>query len=119
MAHVPMEVLMKNFQMDSSAFDHIPSHELYIFPAGAFVRRYPLCVRTYLSSVEPPTTSTPVEDPLGQVPNPFSYPLSKVTPTSLAGGTIKIADSRTFKVAEDIAVADVTVVPGAMRELHV
>ncbi len=32
MSHVPMEVLSKNFGTDISAFAHIPSHELYIFP---------------------------------------------------------------------------------------
>ena len=68
---------------------------------------------------EPPTTDTPVEDPFGQVPNPFYYPLSQVNATPLAGGTVKIADSTTFKIAEKIAVGDVTVEPGAMRELHV
>lgn len=35
-AHIPKEVLAKNFEVDASAFDHIPSQELYIFPAGAF-----------------------------------------------------------------------------------
>ena len=33
LAHVPKEVLAKNFQMDISAFNQIPSCELYIFPA--------------------------------------------------------------------------------------
>lgn len=32
LAHTPKEVLAKNFQVDMSAFDHIPSRELYIFP---------------------------------------------------------------------------------------
>ena len=36
--HIPMEALAKNFQTDISAFAHIPSHELYIFPAGKFGR---------------------------------------------------------------------------------
>ena len=31
---------------------------------------------------------------------------------------MKIADSRNFEVAKNIAVAEVTVEPGAMRELH-
>ena len=34
------------------------------------------------------------------------------------GGTYKIADSTSFTVATTIAVAEVTVEPGAMRELH-
>ena len=34
MAHVPKEILAKNFHVNTSAFDHIPSKELYIFPTG-------------------------------------------------------------------------------------
>ena len=34
MAHVPMEVLAKNFQLPESAFSKIPSQQLYIFPGG-------------------------------------------------------------------------------------
>lgn len=34
LAHVPKEVLAKNFQTDISAFDEIPGKELYIFPSG-------------------------------------------------------------------------------------
>ena len=33
MAHVPKDVLAKNFQTDISTFDKIPGKELYIFPA--------------------------------------------------------------------------------------
>ena len=34
LAHVPKEVLAKNFHTNIAMFDHIPSKELYIFPAG-------------------------------------------------------------------------------------
>ena len=34
LAHIPKDVLAKNFQTDVSAFDKIPGQELYIFPAG-------------------------------------------------------------------------------------
>ena len=68
---------------------------------------------------EPPTNHMAPSDPQGQIPNPFSYPLSKVNATKLNGGTAKIVDSTTFKVSKRIAVADVTVEPGALRELHV
>ena len=37
-AHIPKEVLAKSFQLDISAFDHIPEKELYIFPAGSAVQ---------------------------------------------------------------------------------
>ena len=35
LAHVPKEVLAKNFHTDIAAFDRIPSRELYIFPGRA------------------------------------------------------------------------------------
>jgi hypothetical protein len=75
--------------------------------------------RMTLLRLEPPTGSSAPSDPQGQVPNPFSFPLSQVNATSLSGGTVKIVDSTTFKVSTTIAVADVTVEPGALRELHV
>lgn len=100
LSHVPKEVIAKNFQQSIATFDHIPSHALVIFPS------------------EPPTDYVAPPDPQGQVPNPFSYPMSKVNATKLNGGTAKIVDSTTFKVSTRIAVADVTVEPGALRELH-
>jgi len=36
LAHVPKEVIAKNFQLNITAFDHIPSKELYIFPSSAY-----------------------------------------------------------------------------------
>ncbi|KAI0714268.1 oxalate decarboxylase [Cerioporus squamosus] len=101
LAHVPKEVLAKNFKVNMSAFDHIPSKQLYIFPAAA-----------------PPDNEKPVSDPQGQVPSPFIFPLSQVKATGLDGGSVKVADSTTFPVATEIAVAEVTVEPGAIRELH-
>ena len=35
-AHVPKEVLAKNFQTSIAAFDHIPAEQLYIFPGGSY-----------------------------------------------------------------------------------
>ncbi|KAI0261113.1 RmlC-like cupin domain-containing protein [Gloeopeniophorella convolvens] len=100
LAHVPMEVLAKSFQLNVTAFDHIPSQELYIFPGA------------------PPTTDTPVSDPQGQVPNPFAFPWSQVNATTLKGGSVKTIDSTIFNISTSIAAADVTVEPGAIRELH-
>ncbi|TFK52225.1 oxalate decarboxylase [Heliocybe sulcata] len=101
LAHIPKEVIAKNFQMPISAFGHIPDHELYIFPSNP-----------------PPAGRQAVEDPQGQVPEPFTYRLSQVKPRQLEGGTVKIVDSTTFKVSKTIAVAEVTVQPRGMRELH-
>ncbi|KAH7884814.1 putative oxalate decarboxylase/oxidase [Phlebopus sp. FC_14] len=101
LAHIPKEVIAKNFQTDISAFNTIPSKELYIFPA-----------------IPPPDDEQVPQSPQGTVPNPFTYSLSKVPVTSLSGGAIKIVDSTVFTVSKTIAAAEVTIEPGAMRELH-
>jgi len=124
LSHVPKEVIAKNFQQNITAFDHIPSHALVIFPSGTYSNRFdssPFINYTTPTGIhsEPPTNDMAPSDPQGQVPNPFSYPLSKVNATKLNGGTAKIVDSTTFKVSTRIAVADVTVESGALRELHV
>ncbi|KAG9316071.1 RmlC-like cupin domain-containing protein [Chiua virens] len=98
MAHIPKEVIAKNFQTSISAFNNIPDRELYIFPAL------------------PPTTSEAPSDPAGQVPNPFTYPLSQVPGIPLSGGSVKIVDSTTFTASTTIAAAEVIVEPGAMRQ---
>ncbi|KAI0033645.1 oxalate decarboxylase [Vararia minispora EC-137] len=105
LAHVPMEVLSKSFQTDISAFAHIPGKQLYIFPGS-------------IPTAAPSDNATAVADPQGQVPNPFSYSMSTLPATPLDGGSVKIVDSTTFKVSKTIAAAEVTVEPGAIRELH-
>lgn len=101
LAHVPKEVLAKNFQFDISAFDHIPNRELYIFPSAP-----------------------PPEDPNAEmtVPNDtplaYTFPMSKVNATPAPGGSYKVVDSRTFPAATTICAAEVTVEVGGMRELH-
>lgn len=101
LAHVPAEVISKNFQTNISAFSHIPAEELYIFPAAL-----------------PEPDSAAPKSPQGSVPDPFSFALSKVKPTQLSGGTVKVVDSTTFKISKTISAAEVTVEPGAIRELH-
>ena len=68
----------------------------------------------HCSSIVPPfklDNATDVTSPNGPVPVPFVFLFSKVQPTQLNGGTIKIVDSRTFK----IAATEVTVEHGALR----
>ncbi|KAJ3490839.1 hypothetical protein NLI96_g1123 [Meripilus lineatus] len=100
LAHVPKEVIARNFQTTIDAFDGIPGQQLYIFPGT------------------PPTSDVPVEDPQGQVPLPFAFNFSQLPATQYSGGTAKIADSTTFQISTQVAVAEITVEPGAMRELH-
>jgi hypothetical protein len=48
-------------------------------------------------------------------PNPYTFALSKVKPTKKPGGSIKVVDSRTFKVANTISAVEVEVEVGGMR----
>ncbi|KAF8629623.1 hypothetical protein AX15_003359 [Amanita polypyramis BW_CC] len=101
LAHVPAEVIAKNFGTDIQSWANIPAEELYIFPAAL-----------------PEPDSAAPHSPQGTVDNPFSFALSKVKPTKLAGGTVKVVDSSTFIVSKTIAAAEVHIEPGGLRELH-
>ncbi|KAJ7651083.1 oxalate decarboxylase [Roridomyces roridus] len=101
LSHVPAEVLQKNFQASPDAFSHIPAKELYIFPGSP-----------------PPLDAVAPSSPQGTVDNPYSFALSKVNATQHSGGTVKIVDSTTFIISTTVAAAEVTVEPGAIRELH-
>lgn len=70
---------------------------------------------TTVLQVPPSDSATNVVSPNGEIPNPFTFQFSKVAPTQRNGGTVKIVDSRTFTVSKEIAAAEVTVEPGAIR----
>ncbi|KAF8151028.1 oxalate decarboxylase [Crassisporium funariophilum] len=101
LSHVPAEVLAKNFQTNITAFAHIPSEELYIFP-----------------STPPADDAAAPISPQGTVDSPYTFPFSKMKETALNGGSVKIVDSRSFAISTTIAAAEVTVQPGGIRELH-
>ena len=89
-------------------------HRVSLQPRG---RRQP---NAFICPAPPPSDSeNQVSDPQGLVPSPFIFKLSQVNATELDGGSVKVVDSTTFPVSTAIAVAEVTVEPGAMRELHV
>jgi oxalate decarboxylase len=101
-AHMPKEVLAKNFGFQQNAFDHIPSKEKFIFKA-------PL----------PPELQTDtVGSAQGKVPLDMAFRLMQQKPTLTGGGTVRIADTRNFAISTDIAAALVEVKPGHMREIH-
>ncbi|KAF8712306.1 Oxalate Decarboxylase, partial [Rhizoctonia solani] len=103
MAHVPKEVLSKNFQVNASAFDHIPDRQLWMLPSAV------------------PTGSAEeqgVKSPQGVSTLPYTFAASKANSIKVPGGTVKVVDSRTFEVSKTIAMAEVTVDVGGMRELH-
>ncbi|PFH51095.1 hypothetical protein AMATHDRAFT_3360 [Amanita thiersii Skay4041] len=101
LAHIPAEVIAKNFGTDIQTWANVPEEELYIFPATL-----------------PEADDQAPKSPQGVVDNPYSFAFSKVKENKLAGGSVKVVDSSTFKISKTIAAAEVTVEPGAMRELH-
>jgi oxalate decarboxylase len=100
--HTPPDVLARNFGLPESAFANLPSKELYIFPAAA----------------PGPLAADLVPGPNGEIPQSYAYRLSEQEPIEVAGGRVRIVDSRNFPVARTIAAALVEIDPGGIRELH-
>jgi oxalate decarboxylase len=101
MAHIPKEVLAKNFGVSESAFARIPEKELYIFP----------------SQVPGPLAADRMAG-AGPVPQRFSHRMMAQKPIKTKGGSVRITDSSIFPASKTIAAALVEVEPGGMRELH-
>jgi oxalate decarboxylase len=102
--HTPREVLAKNFGVQESAFDALPTdigHTRYMF-AG---------------EVPPPRQD---DAPEGVMEPPLSYTWHMMgqEPIKAPGGWVRITDSRNFTVSKTIAAARVEVEPGGIRELH-
>lgn len=101
LAHTPKEVLAKNFRVDEKAFDDIPKHELYIFPAP----------------LPPPLEKDRVRGN-GPVPLSFSHRMLAQKPLEMKHGRVYITDSSVFPASKTIAAALVEIEPGGMREMH-
>ncbi|MGE7022910.1 oxalate decarboxylase family bicupin [Solibacillus cecembensis] len=101
-AHTPKDVLSANFGVPVSAFDHIPSKQVYI----------------YQDKVPGTLESEMVQSPYGTIPQSFKYELLAQKPIITSGGSVRIVDSSNFPISKNIAAALVEVKPGAMRELH-
>jgi oxalate decarboxylase len=104
-AHIPREILARNFGIEPRALDGIFEEELFIFQA-------PIPGPLSLDQEEAAGT-------LGPSRCEFSFRTAEVKPTrKTQGGEVRIVDSSTFKVSTTVAVAMVTVYPGGMREIH-
>jgi oxalate decarboxylase len=105
MMHLPPEVLAKNFGVAESSLKPIPKRELFIFQTD---------VPGSLEADQKAAAGS-----LGKSPEDFSFRTMEMPPTKRTkGGDVRIVDSNTFKVSKSIAMALVTVHPGALRELH-
>src|SRR5256886_391688 len=103
-AHLPPEVLSKNFAVDQEAFKNVRKEELFIFQAD---------VPGGLEADQKAAAGA-----LGKSPKDFAFRTMEIPPTKQTkGGNVRIVDSSNFKVTTT-AMAMVTVHPGGMRELH-
>lgn len=106
--HTPPEVVAKNFGVGQEALEPLKS----IPPDGRYIFQAPV----------PPA----IADDIGAVTatgpatqTAFNFSLLGMKPTKEdASGSIRVVDSRTFKISKNIAAAYVVVKPGALRELH-
>jgi oxalate decarboxylase len=104
-AHTPPDVLALNFGVPADAFKNIPLNQRWIFQG---TDPGPLAAN-----------QRAVRSAKGAPPHPFVFPLSSMAPTRQSrGGSVHIVDSHNFNVSKTVAMARVTVKPGAMRELH-
>jgi oxalate decarboxylase len=104
MAHLPTEVLAKNFSIGEQAFAKLPRQELFIFQTDV-----------------PPSLDVDQKSAagvLGKSPKDFAFRTMEMPPTKQTkSGDVRIVDSRNFKVTTT-SMALVTVHPGGLRELH-
>ncbi|PYT91600.1 MAG: cupin [Acidobacteria bacterium] len=105
MAHTPREVVSKNFGVAQNAVEKMPRKELFIFQAEL---PGPLAEDQRLAA-----------GALGASPIDFAFRTMQHPPAKRTkSGEVRIIDSSSFKVSQNIAAAVVTVRPGGMRELH-
>src|SRR5437899_277844 len=104
MAHLPHEVLSKNFGVGEQAFENLPKQELFIFQTDVPGR---------LEDDQKVAAGA-----LGKSPTDFAFRTMEMPPTKQTkSGEVRIVDSRNFEVSTT-AMALVTVHPGGLRELH-
>src|SRR6266581_4014536 len=105
MAHLPREVLSKNFAVAEQALKNLPTQELFIFQTE---------VPGALEADQKAAAGIP-----GKSPIDFAFRTMEMPPTKRTkGGEVRIVDSSKFKASTTVAMAMVTVHPGGLRELH-
>jgi oxalate decarboxylase len=104
-AHLPGNVLEKNFRLDKDAIAKLPKDELYIFPA-----KLPRSLAEDKAAIGGKRVASPIQ---------YTFKMATMAPTrKTPGGEVRIVDSRNFPVSKNLAAALVTLKPGALRELH-
>jgi oxalate decarboxylase len=104
MAHLPPEVLAKNFAVGQDGFKNVPREELFIFQTD---------VPGELEADQKAAAGA-----RGKSPKDFAFRTMEMPPTKQTkGGEVRVVDSSNFKISTT-AMAMVTVHPGGLRELH-
>src|SRR5246500_2214309 len=105
-SHTPHRVLAKNFRIDKGiAANLVREESLYIFPADL-----PLSLAQDKASIGGLRVASPFQ---------YTFKMSSMPPTrKTPAGEVRIVDSRNFPVSKSVAAAQVTLKPGALRELH-
>src|SRR3989440_6535494 len=105
MAHLPPDILSRNFGVAEDALKNLPRQELFIFQTDV------------PGSLE--ADQKAAAGALQRSPTDFAFRTMQTPPTKVTkGGEVRIVDSSTFKASTNIAMAMVTVHPGGLRELH-
>jgi oxalate decarboxylase len=104
MAHIPREVLAKNFRVSEQAFQNVPKEELFIFKTD---------VPGALENDQRVASGSLARSPINFAFRTLDMPATKST----KGGDVRVVDSSNFKVTTT-SMALVTVHPGGLRELH-
>jgi oxalate decarboxylase len=103
-AHTPREVLAKNFGVEESTFDALPTdigHTRYMFAGDV-----------------PPSRLDDAPEAVMEPPVSYTWHMMGQEPIRAPRGWVRITDSRNFTVSKTIAAARIEVEPGGMRELH-
>jgi len=104
MAHLPPEVLSKNFVVAEETLKNLPRQELFIFQTAV------------PGALDADQNAAAGE--LGKSPVDFAFRTMEMPPTkSTKGGEVRIVDSSNFNISTT-AMAMVTIHPGGLRELH-
>ena len=104
LAHTPPEILGQNFGVSPEVFQNIPLNNLWIFQGK-----------------EPgPLAADQAAVAAGGSPeDQFTFSLGASVPIrENEAGSIRLADSRTFKISTTIAAALQVIKPGALRQMH-
>jgi len=104
LAHTPPEIIQKNMGWSRGDFDGLPKTQLYIFPSNL------------------PKSLEADRRALGdrlELTNKYTYKLSEQRPDlDNKGGSVKVIDVTKFPIATGLCAAQVTLKPGAIREMH-